>query len=382
MDTERIEQWAKALSDFATRRGVLRLAAALPAAGALATLVEAAGAAKRNGDEVTAERHKKRKKRCKPKPRGVTCAGRCGIVQNNCKKKVNCGPCCTVCPSGCEFATVQAAVDAAPEGSTVRVCAGTFTGDAGRVVIGKNVTLIGAGKEETRLSGEGASDQRVVDVAPGAVVTIRGPTVTGGKHAAEAGGGVRNQGRLTLVDCLIGENSAVVGGGVFNHDGSVLTLEECTVGANSASDLGGGIYDSTGAALTLRGSTVTHNSAEHGGGLYSHDASVSMTDTTITGNTASRGGGGMRVYDGSVVLTRCRLEKNTASSPSGGAGGGAYVSNGGTLTLDDSDVTENTAIVGGGILNLASTVTLLNGATVTDNQWGNCSGDPVPGCSG
>lgn len=258
------------MTTLGSRRDLVRALAALPMTGWVAALPGMAAAAEHKRDAVSTERHK-HKKKCKPKPKARICAGKCGVVKNNCKKKVNCGPCCTVCPSGCAYATLQAAVDAAQTGDTVRICAGTFAGEAGRVVIAKNLTLVGAGTGKTILDGESADDQRIVDVAPGAVVTIRDLTIMRGNHPSDVGGGVRNQGTLTLDGCLIGENKAGSGGGVFNE-----------------------IH----ATLTARGCTMVDNTARNGAGLYSYDASLSMIDTTVSGNTATNQGGGVRVTAG------------------------------------------------------------------------------------
>src|SRR4051794_37582766 len=48
--------------------------------------------------------------------------------------------CGDVCAGGCQFSTVQAAIDGLPDGSTIRICAGTY----GAITVTKNLTLIGA----------------------------------------------------------------------------------------------------------------------------------------------------------------------------------------------------------------------------------------------
>ena len=49
---------------------------------------------------------------------------------------------CDVCPSGCFFTSLQAAIDAAAPGETIQLCAGIYDGD---IVINQSVSLIGAG---------------------------------------------------------------------------------------------------------------------------------------------------------------------------------------------------------------------------------------------
>ena len=82
------------------------------------------------------------------------CSGLHGICSN--------GVCrCAVCPSGCPYASVQAAVADAAGPTTIHVCAGTYQGD---VVIDRNVTIIGtgdgAGAGNTILQGTGSRSVR------------------------------------------------------------------------------------------------------------------------------------------------------------------------------------------------------------------------------
>jgi hypothetical protein len=75
-----------------TRRGLLQRLAVLPISGIFVAF--AAGA-----NDAGSSKKRKRKK-CRPKSRTKTCSGRCGTVRNNCKKRVDCGPCnCGPCPS-------------------------------------------------------------------------------------------------------------------------------------------------------------------------------------------------------------------------------------------------------------------------------------------
>jgi hypothetical protein len=81
--------------DSLTRR-VETLASRRTTLGALvgASLVAALGGSRL---DVAA----KGKKKCKPKPLAKICRGKCGRVTNNCKKRVDCGPCTCkpACPS-------------------------------------------------------------------------------------------------------------------------------------------------------------------------------------------------------------------------------------------------------------------------------------------
>lgn len=58
----------------------------------------------------------------------------------------------TVCASGCDFTTIQAAIDAASSDGTVNVAAGIYTE---QITINKSLTLIGAGTGATTIQAPG-----------------------------------------------------------------------------------------------------------------------------------------------------------------------------------------------------------------------------------
>jgi hypothetical protein len=122
MDANQFDQLARSLTGIRTRRGMLGFLAALPFVGGLASrlgqaAVSAAGdRGQRTADNLhtvrASKKHKhkhKHKKRCKPDSTEKTCAGKCGLVKNNCKKTVDCGashcPACQTC-SGAACAPV------------------------------------------------------------------------------------------------------------------------------------------------------------------------------------------------------------------------------------------------------------------------------------
>jgi len=127
------------------------------------------------------------------------------------------------------------------------------------------------------------------------ILTVSSSTVSG--NGANDGAGMWNRGTATLVSSTISNNDALdtspgsyqpdgVGGGIVN-DGT-LTLRGCTVSFNYSNSVAGGIYNE--GTLTVSGCTVTGNSADfEGGGIY-NDTSGTVTievSSTITGNNAA-----------------------------------------------------------------------------------------------
>jgi len=135
-----------------------------------------------------------------------------------------------VCPSGCSFTTISAALAAARDGDKITVAPGTY---AGGFTIEKSVTLKGAGAGDTVIAG----GWPVITVAAGTDVEIKDVTVTGGGGEGgetELGGGIRNAGELTVAQSTIERNVASrlsgegQGGGIYNEatgdDGEMYPL--------------------------------------------------------------------------------------------------------------------------------------------------------------
>jgi len=78
---------------------------------------------------------------------------------------------------------------------------------------------------------------------------------------------------------LANGNSAENGGGIFNYSGTV-TVTNSTFSGNSAVYGGGGIGNDTGGTVTVTNSTFSGNSAENGGGI-SGGGTVTVTNSTF-----------------------------------------------------------------------------------------------------
>jgi len=102
------------------------------------------------------------------------------------------------------------------------------------------------------------------------------------------GGGILNFGTLTLSNCTVSGNSArFTGGGIANELGGTMTISGCTVSHNSVvlggpypNGAGGGIYND--GTMTLSGSTVTQNT---GGGIFNdYSAVLTILCSTVKSN--------------------------------------------------------------------------------------------------
>lgn len=204
------------------------------------------------------------------------------------------------------------------------------------------------------------------------------------------GGGLANvNGSFTSSAGLIGKagsgNTATQGGGVYidNASAGSAVFGDGAVSGNQAVE-GGGIYLKAGTLGTSNAITVSYNTAEQGGGVYfAVDAEISglqaLNNTALASNKTADTGVGGGIYipeDISVTLNASKLQNNTATpfTPGGGVygglGGGAYVSEGGTLTLKDAtEVLLNLAVEGGGVYSAqGSNLNLTPGTFVSENR--------------
>src|SRR5258708_1751481 len=82
-------------------------------------------------------------------------------------------------------------------------------------------------------------------ISTGANVTLIGLTIQNGN--ADYGGGIENQGDLTLNNSVVANNTANIGcGGIDNNQGAV-TINDTVITANIAAYFGGGINNYLGA---------------------------------------------------------------------------------------------------------------------------------------
>jgi hypothetical protein len=184
---------------------------------------------------------------------------------------------------------------------------------------------------------------------------------------------INEDGNLTLLETTVsgGVASGIFpydrGGGVLNY--GILTLTEATISGNSASNVGGGVEND--GTLSITNSTISGNSASgFGGGVFNNDTLI-ITNSTISDNSAQFGGGVLNAEGSTANLTDSTISGNSAS---GFGGGGVYNLFYATLTLTNSTISDNSAQnAGGGVFNSGGTATLIN-STISGNSAQNIGG--------
>ncbi|HVM63180.1 MAG TPA: choice-of-anchor Q domain-containing protein [Verrucomicrobiae bacterium] len=285
--------------------------------------------------------------------------------------------------------SLRAALACASDGDSIDATgvSGTILLTSGELLVTNSVTIIGSGPTNLAVNGNAAS--RAFYIGPSTIVSLSSLTITNGladglspanlggggiynDHATLTvsnctlsgnvaaspsgggqGGGIYNAGSgdggatLTVINSTLSGNSTGGGGGAIENDGysgsAMLTVANSIVSGNNSVFGGGGIAN--GGTLTVANSTVTGNSGFVGGGLY-NDTTLTVSNSTVSGNFANSGGG---IENNGTV----RIANSTVSGNStGGSGGGAR--NFGSLTIANSTFSGNSAGTGGSIYNGAS----------------------------
>jgi len=272
--------------------------------------------------------------------------------------------------------SLRASLAAGNDGDTIDATgvSGTILLTSGELQITHNVTINGPGTANLAVNGNATS--RVFDNFA-SNVTISGLTITNGLGSNlpnAGGGGVFNQGGLTLSNCTVSNNVAgsgccYSGGGIFNNgSGATLTVTDSTISGNSASFDGGGI-ENTG-TLTVTNSSIngSNSAARDGGGIDSNGGlSMTISGSTISDNSAGNGGGMCACgYTGPTTT----VTNSTISGNSAGTGGGIWnvAQHPSGLTVLNSTISGNSATgnPGGGISN-SGDATVTN-STISGNS--------------
>lgn len=141
-------------------------------------------------------------------------------------------------------------------------------------------------------------------------------------------------GTVSLTRCTVDGNQAPYGGAV-QVQGGTFTISDSTLSDNTASQVGGAIQFSAGptSTLSLKNSTLSGNSTQGDGGAIWTDSagSIVLNNVTISNNQAAGKGGGLAIPTnasvGTVTLSNSILagNKNTNSAPDCSTGAGKFL---------------------------------------------------------
>lgn len=271
----------------------------------------------------------------------------------------------------CTHGSIQAAINAANSSGTTSIIrlsrSLAYEPEAVAINTGLDLTIEGgyatcdqttADTTNTIVSGAGGAHAPVFDItAPtGASIHMRRLQISGGDvDNAGTGGGIRfvGDGTLELVDCLITQNKAGSGAGIYAEGtGSHTELiigANTVIGNNTAAYSGGGVMSrgvelsmvDAGSNILLNKALGTGGSGGYGGGLYiyaydrpsyAYIGSGSGLFGALYSNTALYGGGVAIVSAGSdaaqlqLFATNATYQAALIGNSASEKGGGIYVS--------------------------------------------------------
>lgn len=290
--------------------------------------------------------------------------------------------------------TLRAAINDAHAGDTIVLGAGTYALEQGELEVeNKNLTIKGAGAGATTLTTT-APDRLLLVVD--SRVTLSGIRFSGGRAAYPGGGALYVIDAVAKIsDCAFtndkdegaspgegGQGGAIGVAGDVTISGSSFSGDEALGGTGATGGVadgggrGGAIFEEDGevnvSSDTFTGDTAAGGATDSatsgravggsGGAIFGGNGELAVSDSAFSGNVAAGGGtshsgkegagggegGALDLQDGSAVIAASTFAANTAGAGADGSGtgygnggvGGA-LSNGGTMSLTASSVTEN-----------------------------------------
>lgn len=256
--------------------------------------------------------------------------------------------------------SIQSCIDAAQDGDTIVVAAGTYTES---LTLGKPVSLTGAGSASTVIWA--LSGQRVLTVTGDAIsntVIISGLTFAGGDvsngflYPDNCGGGIliSDTAQPLIQNVVITASQAYRGGGLCTA--SALNLIGTRLFSNTAVNAGGGIY-ALNAVIALSGGSLERNSCPANGcagaGLYADG--LIADGARFIGNIGEANGGGAQVLE--ATLVGAYFEGNRCTHSSCYGGGIAAIA----LNLSGTQFINNRAKSGGAGAYASDTASIFGG---------------------
>ena len=283
---------------------------------------------------------------------------------------------------GSGYSNITTAINAAPNGATIHVAAGTY--NSSTIVTSKQIHLRSiSGPATTILSGTGLTTS-ILAFNESATIgsSISGFTLRDGETGYNfagflVGGAIACMYSTISVDnCIFDNNHANSGGAIYSF-GSATQVTNSIFTNNDALDEGGAVQFAAGNGWLVANCSFTNNGARLGGAMHVWSTSGTIRDCEFTNNTASELGGVLSFFSpdsGSVLLDGCTLEANSADIE----GGGIYVYEFTKGVIGDLQII-NSRLCRNSPENVVGPVTDLGGNTFSGdcNENGICDADEI-----
>lgn len=259
--------------------------------------------------------------------------------------------------------SIQPAIDAAAAGDTIVVAAGTYTGAQNKNLDfgGKDLVLAGAGGALATVldcEGDGAglhlhSGETRASLITGFTIT-RGTGAPFGNGSSNGGGGIMlDQSSPTIRECIVeGNNVSTIGGGVFMDRGSSPLIDRCIIRNNFGAEMSGGIASGRNSTADIVDCTVSGNRAPAAGGIgiFLSEQGPRISGCEIFDNQVFAAGGGILIVGGTGTIDDCVIRNNTAgvTVEENIMGGGILVIAQASATVTHSRIEGNVSTFAGG----------------------------------
>ena len=266
------------------------------------------------------------------------------------------------CPMTCSLRAAIAMASNTGGDPTIEIPSGTYVVTNGVLSITVPMTLAGAGAASTVIDANGTA--QALSVSGSGNLTATGLTIQDA-HGGTDGAGVEvaaNDSATLNNDIVQNNSSTAAGGGIYDAGNLTLNSDVITNNVASGNQIdGGGLYisgsDNTQSTVTVTNSVFSDNSGYFGGaiqyatGSSTQHVSIQISDSLLTGNTSTQSGGAIDDDTGSgiasLTVTNTTIAGNTAVS---GGGGGVRVGDSAAPTVFVNDtIASNQASSGGDV---------------------------------
>ena len=271
--------------------------------------------------------------------------------------------------------------------SNVTITNNASTGAGGGVYLFATVTEITGINDYSEISNNTSTGAGGGIYSNLSKLLISHSKINGNKAVGDSGGGIYSVGKLDLTDVEVKNNETDVASGYgagiyarnvggpgssiqYTDNDEYVTISGCTINGNRG-------YHTV--------NEVEEESAVYGGGLMIHDILASISNTSITENTANIGGGICALYDddsnlpeanrADIALSNVTVNGNTAHENGGGVilygddlstvTNPAYACR--RLSISGGSINTNSSCIGGGLMVVDAEATCDGGLTIQSN---------------
>jgi len=238
------------------------------------------------------------------------------------------------------------------------------------------VTITSFSENRAVLSGQNYERSVISLEGPHAAqIIIENLVISGGNATGSSsfnGGGISaNESYVSISNCLITENLALIGGGI-GAQGGILAVSHTTLSDNEALVTGGGIdlYATDFSGFLLK--FLSNTSSDDGGGLNAYQSMVDLSSALFVSNYSGDDGGAICVLQGTSNFSFLTLDSNEAFDD----GGGFRLHTIDSVSIVSSIITSNSGKAGINVI--SANMPYISHVLCWDNTFANYNGIDDP----